>query len=236
MKSYRTNRGPFATRPFYKTADIEAICTDELLAVELFPKSPEPIRIERFIEKRFGITHDYEGLPEGTLGYSLFGPGGVERIVIASVLGEDPSKQADRRVRTTLAHEAGHVLLQGHLFVLGEQARSLFDDFLNMDNPRILCRDLPGISSKAPRRYDGRWWEFQANSAIGPLLLPRPLVQKAIEPLLETRGLLGTKILPAIKRTLATESLAEIFDVNPVVAKIRLGEVFPESDETQLTL
>src|SRR5688500_13664444 len=128
MKSYRTNAGPFATRPFYKTSAIEAICTDELLAVGLYPKSPEPIRIDRFIEKRFDITHEYEDLPEHFLGYSLFGRHGVERIVVAKFLDDDPSKPSERRLRTTLAHEAGHVLLQGHLFALGEQAQNLFDN------------------------------------------------------------------------------------------------------------
>jgi hypothetical protein len=236
MKSYRANAGPFATRPFYKTSAIEAICTDELLAVGLYPKSPEPIRIDRFVEKRFNITHDYEDLPENFLGYSLFGPNGVERIVVAKFLDDDPSKQAERRLRTTLAHEAGHVLLQGHLFALGDQAQNLFDDSVTMDSPRILCRDFPGIASSGQRRYDGRWWEFQANSAIGPLLLPRPLVRTALQPLLETRGMMGSQILATENRAEAVQKLTEIFDVNPVVARIRLAETFPETDAGQLTL
>ena len=236
MKSNRTNTGPFATRPFYQIPTIEGICTDELVTVGLYPKSPEPIRIDRFIEKRFNITHEYEDLPENFLGYSLFGPNGVERIVVAKSLDDDPSKQAERRLRTTLAHEAGHVLLQGHLFALGEQVQTLFDDSVTIDSPRILCRDFPGVPSTGKRRYDGRWWEFQANSAIGPLLLPRPLVRSALQTLLETRGLMETQILKTENRAEAIKKLTEVFDVNPVVARIRLDEIFPDSETGQLTL
>lgn len=197
---------------------------------------PEAIRIDRFLEKRFGITHEYEDLPQNTLGYSLFGKNGVERIVVARFLDEDPRLQVERRLRTTIAHEVGHVLLQGHLFAFGDQTQSLFDDSVNMDNPQFLCRDLPGVRSNERHRYDGRWWEFQANSAIGPLLLPGPLVQIALACLLEARGLLETKILPASHRAEATQCLAEVFDVNPAVAQIRLEQLFPKSNESQLTL
>lgn len=236
MKTYRTNKGPFVSRPYYTTSEIEIICTDELLAVGLLPSSPEPIRIDRFIEKRFGITHEYEELPESVLGFSIFGPNSVESIVVARFLDEDGGKQAERRIRTTLAHESGHVLLQGHLFALGKQAQSLFGDSINMDKPKVLCRDMPGVGTSGQMKYDGRWWEFQANSAIGALLLPKILVQKALDRLLVERGLLGAKVLEAARREEAVYTLCEAFDVNPMVAKIRLEEIFPVSEERQLTL
>jgi hypothetical protein len=236
MKTYRSRKGPFATRPYYTTSEIEAICTDELLSVGLLPSFPEPIRIDRFIEKRFGITHEYEELPESVLGFSIFGPEGVESIVVAQFLDEDGSKSADRRIRTTLAHESGHVLLQGHLFALGKEAQSLFGDSIVMDKPKVLCREMPGLATSGQKKYDGRWWEFQANSAIGALLLPRMLVQKALDSILVSRGLLGAKVLEAERREEAIYQLTEVFDVNPAVARIRLDEVFPATDEKQLTL
>jgi hypothetical protein len=236
MKTLRTTRGPFNSRPFYSTTEIESICSDELNSVGLFPVSPEPIRIDRFIEKRFNISHQYEELPENVLGFSIFGARGVEGIAVARFLDEDGSKQAERRIRTTLAHETGHVLLQGHLFALGQETQSLFDDSINSDQPKVLCRDLPGISTVSGRGYDGRWWEFQANSAIGALLLPRPLVHQALDSLLIERGLFGTKILESSNRNEAIHLLTDAFDVNPAVAKIRLEEIFPVANERQLTL
>jgi len=235
MKTTRTTHGPFNSRPYYALNEIEEICSLELKSVGLFPKAPEPIRIDRFIEKRFNISPEYGDLPPSVLGFSLFGRNGVEAIIVARFLDEDASKQSERRIRTTLAHETGHVLLQGHLFALGQQTQSLFDNSVDLEKPKILCRDMPGVSS-TNRSYDGRWWEFQANAAIGALLLPRLLVYEALSSLMQERGLLGMKSLPTTSRGEAVRILTEVFDVNSAVARIRTEEIFPPSDERQLTL
>ena len=84
MKTFRATSGPFAERPFYELKEIERICTEELHAAELYPSRPEPIRVERFIEKRFHISPTYEELPHGVLGYTRFNRDGVEAIVVSS--------------------------------------------------------------------------------------------------------------------------------------------------------
>ena len=81
-----------------------------------------------------------------------------------------------------------------------------------------------------------RWWEYQANQAMGALLLPRSLVEKALEGTLEARGLLRLRVLSAGNREAAIRMIAEMFDVNPVVAKYRLEALYPSSAEQQLTL
>ena len=45
-------------------------------------------------------------------------------------------------MNSTLAHEAGHMLLHGHLFALQRRAgtRSLFEDDLDEERQTILCR------------------------------------------------------------------------------------------------
>ncbi len=88
MRTYRSKTGPFAEQPFYKPSEIESICTDELQKVNLCPSDPTPIRIDRFIEKRFGIQPSYEDLPHGLLGFTLFGEKGVERIVVNKLLDD----------------------------------------------------------------------------------------------------------------------------------------------------
>src|SRR5579862_7938037 len=175
MKTFRTTKGPFAQRPYYKEYEIENICTDELRGVGLLPASPEPIRIDRFIEKRFSVVPSYEDLPEGVLGLTRFGKNGVQEVVVANALDGDSSAAAERRVRTTLAHEGGQCLLHTHLFVLATPSQNLFGDFSEPDKPKVLCRDETTSS------YSGQWWEFQANMAMGHLLMPRLLVEKALE-------------------------------------------------------
>jgi hypothetical protein len=235
MKTLRSKGGPFAERPYYTVREVEEVCSEELRKFDLYPKSPEPIRVERFIEKRFGITVEYDDLPDGVLGWTRFGKSGVEAIVVARSLSEEGGVVAERRVNSTLAHEAGHGLLHGHLFVLGADHGSLFPDGQDVETHRILCRDAQTDTEK-PRGYSGRWWEFQANQAMGALLLPRNLVEKCLASFLVSRGSLGAIGLPAERREEAVRLLADTFAVNPIVARIRLGDLYPVAADHQLTL
>jgi hypothetical protein len=230
----RTKRGPTIERPYFKAGEIDEICTDALQTASLYPSSPEPIRIDRFVEKRFGIAPEYQDLPDGVLGFTKFGAEGVEAIVIATVLDEGGGKVTERRLRSTLAHEGGHGLLHAHLFHLGEKPRSMFDG-ADDRAPQILCRDVPDAAPVA-RKYDGRWWEFQANKAIGCLLMPRRLVEIALDKFCVEAGLLGQRVLTPDKREPAARALADIFNVNPAVARLRVDDVFPAKNDGQLVL
>ena len=128
--------------------------------------------------------------------------------------------------------------LHAYLFVLGTDTGSLFEGDKDIGSTRILCRDdtAAGEGQRARRVYRGCWWEFQANQAMGALLLPRTLVEQCLEGLLQRRGVLGRPVLPTARRQPAVALVADVFDVNPIVARIRLGEVYPEYEERQLTL
>jgi hypothetical protein len=227
MRTYRPRSGgKFAEQPFYSASDFESICVEALTSVELFPASPSPVRIDRFIEKRFKIQPTYAPLPQGVLGFTRFGTRGVEEIVISQTFDEEGTAVAERRLRTTLAHEGGHGLLHAHLFALGERPDSLFAGELAPDGPKIMCRDEGSY----------RWWEYQANQAMGVLLLPQSLVDKTLEETVEARGLLGVRILPSAERDAAIRLIVDTFDVNSIVAKYRLDALYPPSAEQQLTL
>ena len=241
MKMLRMQSGPFIERPYYEDSDIESIVTDELSRVGLLPTAPEPLRVDRFIEKRYRIVPQYEDVPDGILGFTRFGAKGPEEVVVSKSLSEEGGRVAERRMNSTLAHEAGHMLLHGHLFALERRAgtRPLFDDGLNEKEQTILCRpDSVGLPSGSTRThsYDGRWWEFQANKVIGVLLLPRQLANKALDSLLVPHGRLGIRLLDDTTREEGVHVLVEAFDVNPAVARIRIGELFPASAQGQLTL
>jgi hypothetical protein len=232
MKTFRSKRGPFIEQTYYKDSEIEAMCLDELTKVGMLPAQPEPIRIDRFIEKRFGVSPSYEGLGDGILGFTKFGPKGVREVVVARALEDEGTQSAERRIRSTLAHEAGHGLFHAHLFVLEQNTRPLFGDYSDPAGPKVLCRDIPIGGGESSSRYDGKWWEFQANRAIGSLLIPKPLLNMAIVQFLMAQGL-GQSL---VRRSEAVETLATIFDVNPVVARIRLDGLYPQGNERQLTL
>ena len=226
MKTSRTAAGPFLERPYFSDREVEAICEEALRATGLFPTSPGPIRIERFLEKRFNVVPEYEDLSSGVLGYTVFGKNGVQAIYVNRSLAEEDTKASERRVRTTMAHEGGHGLLHAHLFALEASVGSLFENSADISPTRILCRDQPSTAGRS-ERYDGRWWEVQANKAMASLLLPERLVVECLESFLEARGSLGGRTLPDSKREPAARQIADSFDVNPIVARLRLARVCP---------
>jgi hypothetical protein len=233
MRTIRSINGRLTERPHFQLREIDQICASELQKVSLYPSAPEPIRIDRFIEKRFHVTPDYEMLPDGVLGFTRFGKSGVEAIVVARSLDDGSSKVVERRLRSTLAHEAGHGLLHSYLFALGEKPKSLFDDHDHA--PRILCREvIDGRDVKL--RSNSHWSEFQANRAIGGLLMPRPLIERAIEKFFVEAGTFGVRRVVPDKRDAAIRSLSDTFDVNPIVARLRLDDLFPPKDDAQLSL
>jgi hypothetical protein len=236
MKTYRTTSGPFSERPYYKDEEIEQICSAELRAAGLYPTAPGPIRIDRFIEKRFGVTPRYEELGENVLGFTMFGARGVQDVVVAKALEDEGTQVAERRIRTTLAHEVGHGLLHAHLFSRGCGSQPLFGDFTDPQRPKVLCRDIPVRAQFTGPDYGGRWWEFQANRAIGPLLMPANLMRIALVPFLEPVGSLGMESVSELRRNEAARKLADIFAVNPAVSKIRLQDVYPITTREQMTL
>ena len=80
MKTIRSKSGPIGVRPHFKPSEIDRICADELRKQGLYPASPQPVRIDRFVEKRFGVVPQYEELPDGVLGYTKFSKKGVDGI------------------------------------------------------------------------------------------------------------------------------------------------------------
>ena len=241
MRTLRTQVGPFPERPYYERWEIEKISIEALSRVGLLPTGPEPIRIDRLIEKGFGIVPRYKDLPGGILGYTRFGPDGTEKVVVSRSLSEVGSRASESLVSSTLAHEVGHILLHGHLFARKAQtkSRALFQEEFDVGGREILCREGRGPASNGSKgipRYDGRWWEYQANQVMGSLLLPRKLFDMALEPLFSERGTFGLRSLPSECRDEAVQYLTEVFNVSPIVAQIRLDEAFPAADHRQLTL
>jgi hypothetical protein len=211
---------------------MDKICLDELRKSKKYlPEEPGPINIERFLESYLGVTIDYQDLGKGILGCAMFAETGKPVRVIVSASLESDEKPTERRLRSTLAHEAGHCIFHPQLFMSGNPQSDLFDQDVNLKQRKILCRDR---SVGTGSQFDGRWWEYQANRAIGGFLLPRPLIEKALSDLLNSSAITGIKSLPAESIGAAVELLAQVFDVNQVVARYRLSEIYM-SDEDQMS-
>jgi len=234
MQSFRASSGPFEQQLRFTVEEIDRMCRDALIREKLLPIEPEAIRIDRFVEKHFNCTISYEDLGEGILGCTLFNPNGSVKVICISSRLDDDTPVGQRRERATIAHEAGHGLMHPSLFMASlDQGRlnlpAPTKENLNFQERRILCRDSDIREAVgAQRGYDGRWWEWQANRAIGGLLLPKALVQKSVAGFLNHAPVTGSASLKATARDAAATHLAEIFEVNPAVARIRLAEMFPD--------
>jgi hypothetical protein len=222
----RTPGGAFPEKLYFTDGEIDDICATALTQAGLMPAQPEAIRIERFVEKHFCCLVDYRDLGANIMGCTKFnGKGQVLEILLSSRL-EDGNPVSARRARTTFAHEAGHGLLHASLFIDQLQSSFNFKETATPAPKTIMCRDQDIQNDSGSRGYDGKWWEFQANRAIGGLLLPKKLLRSALAPYLE--GSTTVPLLTSRKRVAASRELADLFDVNPIVVKIRVGELFPE--------
>jgi hypothetical protein len=219
VRKVPTPSGPFPFQLYFEDlGEIDEICLEALRRQSLLPARPAPIRIERFVEKEFKTALRYEDLGPDNLGCTIFNSSGaVEAILVSRDLEEQNTTPARRRVRSTVAHEAGHGLLHGSLFIdspdLGENQR------------RILCRS-EDILGETQRSYRGRWWEFQANQAIGSLLLPRLLMNAFLDQSGFELDSSESRILNPAQRESLAKKAAVIFDVNPIVVRIRLDSLF----------
>ena len=217
---------------YFPDGEIDRICLDALESAGCLPQTPAPIEIELFIEKHFGCLVMYDDLPQGVLGCAFFRPDGSVEAIGASRSLFDDGRAGERRVRTTLAHESGHGLLHASLFSDALSPVPLLDDSFDSERRRIMCREEDVGAGRG--RYDGKWWEWQANQAIGGLLLPRRLVEACVEPLTRAPGSLGLRELPDLQRERAVRRVAAAFDVNPAVARIRLEAVFRRTEQRSL--
>ena len=222
MRKVPTPSGRFAFQLYFDDlGEIDEICLEALKKQSLLAATPTPVRIERFVEKQFRTALRYEDLGPDNMGCTIFNSSGaVEAILVSRSLEEQNTTPARRRVRSTVAHEAGHGLLHGSLFI-GDNF-----PYRGKNQRRILCRS-EDILVDTHSSYRGRWWEFQANQAIGSLLLPRPLMNAFLD-------LSGVKLdssgrcsLTLSQRESLAKKAAVTFDVNPIVARIRLDSLFP---------
>ena len=233
-KSKTDTACPFPRKIYIPEKRMERLCSEALVAERLMPSKPEPIRIERFIEKRFGIVIGYEKLGqrfgEGVMGACRFGrDGGVVEILVDQELGEDESTVGERRYRSTLAHEAGHGLFHGELFAEkfqadDEVAASGLEDTVcrqNVFTEGFACRGL-GDPEKGSQK---QWWEIQANMAMAALLLPRQLVDPFLRDLLKSPWtIFGRSYKPTLDD--ACRSVSEVFNVSLTMALYRIEKDF----------
>ena len=185
MRWVRDGTGRFRWRPFLEASEIDMLCEQRIQRFLFdcyggvaYPLSTDDLtRLIELDADDLDLFADLSAFRDGNViveGVTTFISGRRPRIQIARQLSEDVRQEA--RLRTTLAHELGHLLL--HDFA-GERE----------DTPRPRQSDDPDRASSTQcipwaigtgARVD--WMEWQANYASGALLMPRTAIQQALFP------------------------------------------------------
>jgi hypothetical protein len=139
------------------------------------------IDVDLAMWKSFGVEPDFVDLPAGILGRTKFFSDGKILIEVSRSLSDlaETDVLARRRLRTTLAHECGHVACHSCLYVRDSETLSMFPvpDRRGQDfRTAIMCRQ-EGVGHSG---YRGEWWEYQANQCMAALLLPRTLFSTSV--------------------------------------------------------
>ncbi len=166
MKWVRDNTGRFRQRPHYLPAELEQIC-EEAICTFLrerngkvsFPVSTADLTV--LIEKAVDDLDTSCDLDDGIDGLTDFFPRKKPKVKISARLQEP---YLENRLRTTLTHEHGHVLLHGFLFAIEDDLKKLFEGKPKETRNQCHRDTMDGGSAD--------WMEWQAGFACGALLMP----------------------------------------------------------------
>ena len=181
--------GRFRWRPWLDKGEIDVLCEDRVRrflharhGVVAYPVSTDDLT--RLIEQEVDDLDLYADLHDETgtsvvEGMTLFVWGGRPRVRIARALYEDGRRGA--RLRTTLAHELGHVLL--HNFVGDREDGVAIPVSDEHDTARVASCGLTVVPGQCVD-----WMEWQAGYACGALLMPRTALKDVIRLVLDETG------------------------------------------------
>lgn len=167
--------GRFLRRPWFEDGEIDALC-EALLFRFLSGRSggvafPIPTsELTVFVEQHVEDLDTYADLShegDGVEGATYFSPSRLPVVKINSDLSIGSRWWHEHRLRTTLMHEMGHVLLHTNLTRRSSNSGSAVRlvDYEALSTPR----DIDGIGLRP--KID--WMEWQAAYASGAFLMPR---------------------------------------------------------------
>jgi hypothetical protein len=213
MKPLRDPLGRPIQRLYFKTEVLDARC-EGIIKGFMERRSggfrlPIPTdELTRLIEEEADDLDLYAELPDGVEGLTDFFANRRPKVRIAESLYRTRS---DHRLRTTLAHEFGHVNLHAPLWRRADAADG------RPAEPSWTCARETIVD--AP---ESDWMEWQAGYVCGALLMPASAVREWVQ---EFAARSGAKPAFAVESTPGTELIsivAKRCDVSDLAARIRL--------------
>ena len=236
MKQWRDPSSPYGQKLYFEDREFEELMDDarRKAGPNVFVRG-KGVDVDLVLLRAFELEADYVDLEPGVLGRTLFGPNGPLDIQISRslVVKAEASDVARRRLRTTLAHEAGHVACHACLFLQDTETASLFPPTPPDPELNVLCRE----DTVGWMVHTRSWVEYQANQCMASLLLPRPLFAAHVA------ECLGALSLESVEAAILNDRgrevlrwLSTIFDVNERAIHFRLQKLGFVTDGTQPSL
>jgi len=221
VKMLRDPTGRFAERPFYEPEELDRDC-ERVVSSFLrkrrndvcFPISTDDLHV--LIEQEgadLDSCVDLSSYGDDVEGVTIFYPDRGPEVKISDRLANDPRRE--NRLRTTLAHEFGHVRFHRHLWQ-GKLATGDLFARRDTDNTAICKRD----QILNARQSD--WMEWQAGYVSGALLMPVSSVRKLVGEYCESRGIFGAVDSGTEHAGILIESVRTEYQVSEDAARIRL--------------
>ena len=216
MKMVPDRTGRFKKRPYWEISELEQKCEETIIGFLRkrygFDRIPVPTEALTVLIERDAAELDlamnlsderYE-----VFGYTKFERGKKPLVTIARELWEQQHR--NNRLRTTLTHEYGHVLL--HTW--------LYDKYATSSGPQ-LCY----WHSMLPTSAVVDWFEWQAGYASRCLLMPESFMRRAVEAYFRSR-----KEQPPVARISPdapglSDRISLAFDVSVDAATVRLSQL-----------
>lgn len=213
--------GRFAERPFYKPEELDREC--EVIVSRFlrkrrgavtFPISTDDLHV--LIEEEgadLDSCVDLSNFGEDVEGVAIFYPDRRPEVKISDRLANDPRRE--NRLRTTLAHEFGHVRFHRHLWADKLATGNLFAK-RDTDNTAICKRD----QILNARQSD--WMEWQAGYISGAILMPASAIRALVREYCEPNRLFGPVNIASEDAQCLIQSVKAEYQVSEEAARIRL--------------
>ncbi len=216
MKMIPDKTGRFSMRPFWEVAELERMCEQTITGLLRqrygFDRVPVPteaitVLIERDAAELDVATDLSDEVYDG-FGVTLFYVGRKPTVKIARELWEQRSR--NNRLRMTLAHEYGHVMLHSWLYEKYAISR---------EPQRCYWKSLH------PTRHVVDWAEWQAGYAGAALLMPESFIRRATEAYFAERKEHPPLAKDSADATTLAQRISLAFDVSVEAATVRLSKL-----------
>jgi Zn-dependent peptidase ImmA (M78 family) len=221
VKMVRDGTGRFAERPYFTAEELDREC--EQIAATFLSRRRDtidfPIKTDELsllIEQHdatLDSSADLSGYGSDVEGMTTFLPDRDPEVSISDRLANDSRRE--NRLRTTLAHEFGHVHFHRHLWAAKFATGRLFDRH-TADNKIICKRDNILGASQAD------WMEWQAGHVSVAILMPVSRTRRLISDLCEPRGVHAAVAVNSPFALQLIGAVMEAFAVSEEAARIRL--------------